>query len=93
MTIHECTVETFRAGGKGGQNQNKRDTGCRVRHLPSGAIGTARDGRSQLLNKRKAFERMARSPEFRRWAHREASSGIPVAPLLVNINPWPLRTS
>lgn len=27
ITINDCDVQTFRAGGKGGQNQNKRDTG------------------------------------------------------------------
>jgi Protein chain release factor A len=64
VTIHDCDVQHFRAGGKGGQNQNKRDTGTRVIHRPSGARGEARDERSQLQNKRLAFRRMAESPAF-----------------------------
>lgn len=64
VTIHDCEVQTFRSGGKGGQNQNKRDTGVRVIHHPSGARGEARDQRSQLQNKKSAFRRMAQSKAF-----------------------------
>lgn len=67
ITITDCTTQTFRAGGKGGQNQNKRDTGVRVIHPPSGARGESREERSQLQNKRKAFVRMAESKEFQAW--------------------------
>lgn len=64
VSIRDCEVQTFRAGGKGGQNQNKRDTGVRVIHHDSGARGEARDERSQLQNKRLAFRRMVDSKEF-----------------------------
>lgn len=65
VTVKDCEVQTFRSGGKGGQNQNKRDTGVRIIHHPSGARGEARDERSQLQNKRLAFKRMADHPLFR----------------------------
>ena len=65
--IDECEVQTFRAGGKGGQNQNKRDTGIIIIHHPSGARGESREHRSQLQNKKAAFRRMAESPAFRYW--------------------------
>lgn len=65
VTLRDCEVQTFRSGGKGGQNQNKRDTGVRIIHHPSGARGEARDERSQLQNKRLAFKRMADHPLFR----------------------------
>lgn len=68
VTIKDCEVQTFRAGGKGGQNQNKRDTGVRVIHHPSGARGEAREERSQLANKKLAFQRMGESKEFQTWA-------------------------
>lgn len=48
VTIKDCTVQTFRSGGKGGQNQNKRDTGVRIIHRPSGAVGESRQHRTQL---------------------------------------------
>jgi hypothetical protein len=65
--IHDCRVDTFRAGGKGGQNQNKRDTGVRVVHEASGAVGESREERSQLQNKKNAFRRMALTPKFQAW--------------------------
>lgn len=64
VTIHDCEVQHFRSGGKGGQNQNKRDTGTRVIHHPSGARGESREERSQLQNKKKAFLRMVESSKF-----------------------------
>jgi protein subunit release factor B len=67
VTIHDCEVQTFRAGGKGGQNQNKRDTGVRIIHHPSGARGESREERSQLQNKKAAFERMSKTPQFKYW--------------------------
>lgn len=71
MTVHDCEVQHFRSGGKGGQNQNKRDTGTRVVHHPSGARGESREERSQLQNKRSAFRKMAESTQFRIWIMRE----------------------
>lgn len=67
VSIADCEVQTFRSGGKGGQNQNKRDTGVRVIHHPSGARGESREERSQLQNKRTAFVRMVGTPAFRTW--------------------------
>ena len=60
-------MQHFRSGGKGGQNQNKRDTGARVIHHPSGARGESREERSQLQNKRAAFIRMVKTPQFQLW--------------------------
>lgn len=67
VSIHDCEVQTFRSGGKGGQNQNKRDTGVRVIHHPSGARGESREERSQLQNKRAAFLRMVKTEKFQLW--------------------------
>jgi len=67
--IDDCEVQTFRAGGKGGQNQNKRETGVRVIHHPSGARGESREERSQYENKKRAFVRMAETPVFKYWLH------------------------
>lgn len=71
VTLADCRVDTFHAGGKGGQNQNTRDTGVRIVHPPSGAVGESREERSQLQNKKAAFKRMAAHPKFKVWLNRE----------------------
>jgi hypothetical protein len=75
VKIEDCEVQTFRSGGKGGQNQNKRDTGVRVIHHPSGARGESREERSQLQNKRAAFIRMTETVKFKIWLNRTLASG------------------
>jgi len=56
--LAECQVETFRAGGPGGQHQNVTDSAVRLRHLPSGLTVTCRAQRSQYLNKMDAVRRL-----------------------------------
>jgi protein subunit release factor B len=68
VTSKDLVRETFRCGGKGGQNVNKRDTGVRFRHPPSGAVAESREHRTQGQNEREAFRRLAESPRFRAWA-------------------------
>jgi protein subunit release factor B len=67
VTIKDCEVQVFRCGGKGGQNVNKVNSGVRIIHHPSGAAVRCCDTRDQLKNKRLAFERMANTPEFKKW--------------------------
>lgn len=73
---HECRWDYFRSGGKGGQNQNTRDTGVRCVHEPSGATGESREANKQWQNRKIAFKRMAETEEFKRWAVREASKDL-----------------
>jgi len=74
VSIKDCDVQVFRAGGKGGQAQNKKSTGVRVIHRPSGAVGEARDSRSQHQNKKNAFLRCVKSPEFEKWRRIKVAS-------------------
>lgn len=67
ITKKDFRIDTFRAGGKGGQHQNKKDTGVRITHIASGAVGEARDSRSQHDNKRNAFLRCVNSGKFQKW--------------------------
>lgn len=70
VTAADCELQTFRAGGPGGQAQNKRDTGARYIHHPSGARGESREARGQHENRRLAWKRMAESKEFQLWLRR-----------------------
>ena len=56
--LAECRVETFRAGGPGGQHQNTTDSGVRLTHLPTGISATARESRSQHRNRKTALVRL-----------------------------------
>ena len=70
VTEKDLVVQTFHAGGPGGQNQNKTSSGVRIIHKESGAVGEARDTRSQLENKRAALKRMTESIKFKVWVNR-----------------------
>jgi len=77
VSIHDCTVQTFRAGGKGGQHQNVTDSGVRVIHEPSGARGESREERSQLQNKKTAFRRMTETMKFKIWINQQLANKTP----------------
>lgn len=61
--LAQCDVETFRSGGKGGQHQNKTDSGVRLIHGPTGVRAASRTDRSQHRNKQVALERLRRKLE------------------------------
>lgn len=55
----DVRFEAFRAGGPGGQHQNKTESAVRAVHLPSGLAVVAREERSQYRNKALALDRLA----------------------------------
>ena len=73
VTKKDFDIQTFRCGGKGGQKQNKTDSGVRIRHKASGAVGESRTHRSQGQNKKEAFKRLCNSPKFIVWHKRECN--------------------
>jgi protein subunit release factor B len=73
VTRKDFTIQTFTSGGPGGQHQNRVETGVRIVHKDSGAVGESREGKSQHANKKAAFKRLAESDKFQKWIKLKAS--------------------
>lgn len=90
IRLADVTFEAMRASGPGGQHVNKTESAVRATHRTSGLVATAREERSQAMNKRLALARLAQmlasqaegkraDTERERWSrHGQLERGQPV---------------
>ncbi len=71
LTKKDFIIQSFKAGGKGGQHQNKTDSAVRIIHTASKAVGISRNHKSQFQNKKEAFIRLTKTKKFKLWLNRK----------------------
>jgi protein subunit release factor A len=80
VTKKDLKITSFSGKGAGGQHRNKHQNCIRIQHLPSGVMVTGQEERSKEKNLRRAFNRLATHPDFRKWLRIESSKALSRGP-------------
>ena len=67
VTAKDFDIQTFSVGGHGGGGKDTSNSGVRLIHRASGAVGEGRENRSNTLNRRSAFSKLVETPKFKAW--------------------------
>lgn len=65
--MKDFRMQTFSVGGHGGSGKDTSNSGVRLIHDASGAVGEGREHRSNTRNRRSAFEKLIATKKFRDW--------------------------
>jgi len=60
-------MQTFSVGGHGGSGKDTSNSGVRLVHRASGAVGEGREQRSMERNRQSAFKKLVATDKFKKW--------------------------